>query len=378
MLVLWLLLQGFQFSQAQSEQCIALPSSVRALKAGTEKIFEPIYAKEPLLMVGSTKRKKFIKIKIAESFYWIPYSDYETLTPNQCRINTCVSLSSSVPVYQRPQKKQITSLEQEGVFKILSTLKGWSRISANDKFFWVMNKDVIENKIACDATSGEVMVKDLSTHKSSPKGKSTWMFGFEFGYIFNVSKKPLSNLQTPIPPAGTDVNDDAFDSPFIDSISDGTGWFLGATLETPFFWNLLSKWALGYKTRNLEYVRRNNPHNGSVSFITHDQLIPETVSQEFSFIYATATIKLNGYQMLGLNWQPGIVLGFDYSLDDFEIEFRTAPLKLTQYYVRSGYQDIEFLYGPKLEINKGYFNIGLSAIFTDYGMEPALSLGMQF
>jgi hypothetical protein len=362
-------------SPAQTNSCVAVKTIVKSLKSGSSpKVYENIYPNEPLKVLAVTKDKKHTKVSLGGEAYWVNVKEFTTLDSSQCSLKMCVYLPTDTMVQSRPNKSATTQIIDEGVFPVVTKVKSWYRVKLGSGYVWLTGSQLKNHKQDCEAPVSD----SVKTQSARSANKMGWLFGVEAGYIFNVSGEPLQNLLTTLPDSTTDVNDDAFDSPFIESVTDGSGWYAGVTTEFPMFWGLRNRIALGYKTRTLEYIQRQNPHNASVSFITYDQLVPETVSQDFSFVYGTTTMKYEGWEFLGLVWQPGVTLGIDYSLDEFVVEFRTAPLKLTPYYVESGYQTIEFLYGPRLDINIGFFNLGLQALLTSYGMEPTASLGLQF
>lgn len=361
-------------TSAQTNSCVAVKSTVKALKSGSDpKIYEYIYPGEPLKVIAVTKDRKHTKVSLGGDPYWIAAKELETLDGTKCSLNLCAYLEVDDAVYSRPNKKSTATVIDEGLFPVVTNIKSWYRVKIASGFVWLSGAQLKSYKRSCDGSDA-----DEPREGSATKPPSGWQFGLEAGYIQNVSSESIKNLLTPVPANGVDVNDDAFDSPFIDEVTDGTGWFAGVTTEFPLFSGFRNRVAFGYKTRSLEYIQRRNPHNASVSFITYDQLVPETVAVDFTFIYATTTVKFEGWSFLGMIWQPGVLLGVDYSLEELEIEFRTAPQKLTPYLVGTGYQTIEFLYGPRLDINIGFLTLGLSAIFTDYGMEPTATLGVQF
>lgn len=348
---------------------------VKSLKSGSDpKIFENIYPGEPLKVLAVTKDKKHTKVSLGGEAYWVNAKEFTPLDNSQCSLKMCVYLPTDTMVQSRPNKAATTQIIDEGVFPIVTKAKSWYRVKLGSGYVWLTGAQLKNHRQDCNAPVSD----DVKTRSARGSKKQGWLLGMEAGYILNVSGEPLKNLLTPVPDASTDVNDDAFDSPFIDSVTDGSGWYAGVTAEFPMFWSLRNKIALGYKTRSLEYVQRQNPHDAGVSFITYDQLTPETVTQDFTFVYATTTIKFEGWDVLGMVWQPGVTLGIDYALDDFAVEFRTRPQKLTPYLVESGYQTIEFLYGPRIDINIGFFTLGAQALFTSYGMEPTVALGLQF
>lgn len=363
---------------AQTNACSSFKSATTAItgRAGAQPI--RIYPGEAVTVLGRTKNKKHLKIQVGSSHYFVDATSPMTrLDSTKCSINMCVGLRSGDSMYTAPNRKRSTVNDSSGVYPVVTVAKSWYRVQMGDRFFWMMAPQVRTQKMGC--TESLPTLADTTSGTSSSSGKnSQWYFGVEAGYLTSVGGDALKNLVTPIPPSTDNVNSNDYASPFIEKIMDGTGWYLGATVEMPLFWSLRNKIALGYKTRSLEMARRPNPHDPTASFITYDELARDTVANDFSFVYATTTIKHQGWTFFGLLWQPGLLLGVDYTLDDFFFEYRVAPQKLTPKIIESGYQQIEMIYGPRLDIQYGVFVLGITAFLTDYGMEPSLSLGVQF
>ncbi|MCB9073450.1 MAG: hypothetical protein H6623_07495 [Bdellovibrionaceae bacterium] len=384
---IFLILIASSLAEAQVNRCLEISKTAKGLKAGSNpKTYEIFYPGEKLGLIGRTRDGKFVKVDLAGELYWLKEPSFQKVS--SCKLKICVDLNEGDTVYTKPSMNAPVGLDEGGVFSVISNAKSWYRVRVGSGYRWLPGSAVKSSKTSCEGSSelddiassidGESSAHEDVTNGDTT-GKSKWLFGFEGGYIVTASSRPLKNLLTPIPDPATNVNGDSSAiSPYIESVSNGTGWYAGVTMETPFIWGLQNRLALGYKTRTLEYVERQNPYNSSVSFITYNDLKPSTVSKTFSFVYISDTIKLAGWHFLGMQWQPGINLGIDYSLDTFQVEFRTGPQKLTRYYVDSGYEKINFLYGPRLDLQFWMLNFSVMGNMSSFGFEPAASLGVQF
>lgn len=362
------------FSHAQDNSCILATKKVKAYKARSEpKVFEDIYPGEALKTIGLSKNGSYVKAQLGRETYWIPKKDTSEAGDMPCAMNACVYLRAGADAQSRPNKKKTTQIVDEGLFNVVSKVKSWYRIKLDTGYIWLTGAQYNKSKVDCNSEEPREEVR--AEGRSSPQG---WLIGFEGGYIQNVSNEPLQNLVVPRLPAAAEdlINNNNFKNPIIPEVVDGTGWFVGATVEFPLFWWLRNQVALGYKTRTIEIVKKLNPHGAGPVF--YEDLVEERVAEAFEFMYLSTTLKSEGWSFLGIVWQPGLQLGIDYSVEDFEFEFRTGANKLNRENVGSGYQKIEFIYGPRLDMNVGFFSLRFSALFNSYGMEPTASVGFQF
>ena len=260
------------------------------------------------------------------------------------------------------------------------------------KFFVKVRKEtcvpIVEPKVGVSAGSSEATseVSELDQPTQidkveKPDSEQSWAWGFEGGYSLSLSAEPFSNILTPAPDPTVDVNDDSFDSPFVDEVKKGSGFSLRGFIE--YRWNdwFGTKFFLGYTQREFEYVFRQNPHNPSQSFVTYDQLSQSTDS----FSYQAVQLGM----MPKARWDLGPValdfgIGFfmNYYFETHKVEFRTAPIKLTPYYASTGYNQFDFEVAPRLEVHIdaiyifGQFNNRLSP--SDFSMSPEVGLGYTF
>ncbi len=364
-------------AQAQANSCVALEKSAKGLKADSDpKSYEVIYAGEPLKVVSKSRDNRHIKVNLGGELYWLRARNMSRLDSSYCaKSTTCVYMGPSSTVHSRPKKDETVRVVDSGLMPVISSHGSWYRIKTTSGFVWMSGSEMRSSRQGCEEPVSRDTILESHAPPSGPKG---WLFGMEGGYLPSVSAESLENLLTPVPPAGVDVNDDAYGDPFVDEVVDGRGWYVGATVEFPLFWDFRNKIAVGYKTRSLEYIIRPNPNNTVTPVLTYDQLTPQTESYDFTFIYATTVIKYDGWELLGLEIQPGVLLGVDYSLDEFGITFMTGTQKTVPRFVESAYNEFEFLYGPRLDINFRFITFQAGAIFTTYGLEPSVGLGVQF
>ncbi len=212
--------------------------------------------------------------------------------------------------------------------------------------------------------------------------KKGWSFGIEGGYLLSTSKKPFENLITPTPPNNVDVNEDTFDSPFVDSVSGGSGFDVSVFAEMPIASWLRLRGQLGYMQKELSYVYRLNPHNPDQSFVTYDQLTPSENSVNFQSAHLTLMPKIP-FDLLSLDFSFGLGVRVHYYFQQFALERRTAPQKLTPYYVESGYNNVEVELLPRLEV--GYDPFYVYFQFTNqvtgsshFNMDPQMGAGFNF
>ncbi len=214
-----------------------------------------------------------------------------------------------------------------------------------------------------------------------PTETQNWFWGIEAGYALGLSTKPFNNIITPTPDPTVDVNDDAFDSPFIDNVENGTGMAVRGFLE--YRWNhwLRTKFLLGYSQREFEYTFRQNPHNTDQSFVTYDQLSRSTATFSYQAIHLGAIPKLH-WDLGSVAIDFGLGVFVNYYFEVKEIEFRTAPLKLTPYFVETGYEKFNVELAPRIELHidfvylYGQFNNQMST--SDFSMSPEIGLGLTF
>lgn len=362
---------------AQSNSCVSLNTSIKGLKAGADqKILEIIYAGEPLRVLSKSRDDRHLKVSLGGEAYWVRSKEFTRLDPSNCaKSNICVYLGPNTQIHSRPRKNDTALVVETGLFPVVSSYGSWYRVKTSSGFVWMTGSEMRSRRQGCEEP---VTRETILESYEAPRSRKGWLFGLEGGYLPSVSSEPLNNILTPRPGAGVDVNDDAFDNPFIQEVMDGAGWYVGATVEFPLLWNLRNKLAVGYKTRSLEYVVRPNPFSATNPVITYDQLASETQSYDFTFMYVTTVLKYEGWHVLGLEIQPGILLGIDYSLDEFGITFLTSPQKTVPRVVPSGYNEFEFLYGPRLDINFKFLTFNAGALFTNYGLEPTFGVGVQF
>ncbi len=365
----------FSITHAQSSSCVVPQQKIKAYKAKSEpKVFEDFFPNESLKVVGYSKSGEFAKILLGKDIFWAKKKELRDAGSDACHVAQCVFLKSGAQAHSRPNKKKKTQIVDQGLFKTVSKVGSWHRVKIDSGFVWLTASQFRNSKYSCDESELPSSANDFS---GDPKEKQ-WFFGVEAGYIQNVSNEPLKNLVVPrLPAPAENLNNNlVFKTPIIPEVVDGSGWFAGVTAEFPMFWDLRNKIALGFKNRSIDIVKRPNPHTGGTVF--YDDLLEETQTEDFTFIYASTAIKYSGWKMLGMVWQPGVQLGVDYSLEDFEFEFRTGTNKLALEVVESGYQTIEFIYGPRLDVQLGFFSLNMGALFTQYGMEPTFSFGLQF
>lgn len=359
---------------AQNNTCLTVTQRVKAYKARSEpKIFEDIFPGEVLKMKGTSKNGKYIKTQMGSEAYWVPVKDTKPVDEMQCSLNACVYLTAGADAQSRPNKKKTTQIVDEGLFTVVSKVRSWYRVKLDTGYIWLTGAQYNQAKVDCNSSEPRE-----EAHKASSSPSQGWLFGFEAGYIQSVSHEPLKNLVVPrLPAAGEDlINNNNFKNPIIPEVIDGTGWFMGAVAEFPLFWSLRNQVALGYKTRSIEMVKKLNPHTSGPVF--YDDLREERTTENFDFLYLSTTLKMEGWSMLGLQWQPGLQIGGDFSFDDYEFEFRTGTNKLNRETVSSGYQKMEFVYGPRLDVRIGFLSLNFMAHFNQYGMEPVASISFLF
>jgi hypothetical protein len=274
---------------------------------------------------------------------------------------------------------------EDGIYPVMTQSRGWYRVQTTDGHIWIKGSQFNSSRVECDESEfldenigdqpATIIDRDEIAYRKRLE-KFKWRYGFEFGFIPTTSSKPMENIITPNPGGSTNVNNDSFDSPFIESVAEGYGWFLGGTIEVPMWWDLRGKYSIGYKRRTIDVVARPNPPAGGA--VTYDELDHNEYTQKFDFLYLNFAIKHEGLKVGGFQWQPGLNLGFDYVADSFSQEFQSAPSKLAIYSVETGYENFNLYYGLRLDASINVFTIGIVANINRYGLEPNVTTALQF
>lgn len=378
----------FFSSAVYAENHCAVPKAVtRGTRMGSSPLsFLDFYPGEELRLLASGKKSKRWTVKIGDIKYTVPAKNVVKKRKAQCGLSSCVKLTSQTQYYRSPNEFDKAQPIADGIYVALTATDGWYRVQTNETFVWLRAGQMKAAKVSCDSqmvTEVSEGIKAVSRLEDDDMdgpanlGRYQWRFGFEGGFIQNVSAKPLRNLLSGVPSGSTNVNTDSYDSPIIEETTDGAGWYAGATLEAFLAWRLKAKWSLGYKSRNLDYISRNNPHVPAAT-ITFDELTRDVITEDFGFIYLGTFIKHEGLKALGVLWQPGLNLGVDFALDNYAQEFLTAPNKLNRYSVESGYNSLEIFYGPRLDVTYGVLVLSVMANFTSYDIEPTAGVGLLF
>lgn len=371
---------------AAAEDCLTSHQIAKATHVHSKSTTE-VHPGERLKIVSSSKNTSSkipssFRVLIGDGEYAVKIKKFSRSTASSCGPQMCARLKSAKTYYKSPNPYDKADPLADGVYPVVSKSQNWFRVQANNEtFVWLSGSQLKGSRVRCDETISESAAIDSQAPDEDLNydlSHYRWRFGFEGGYISQVSSKPLRDLLTAIPAGGTNVNNDSFDSPFIEQINDGVGWYAGATLETAAFWDLRLRWALGYKVRMLETEIRPNPLVPGNAVVTYDQLGRETETDTLSFVYLSTTLKHQGFKFFYLNWQPGVHLGVDFALENYSYEFASRPNKLTVYTVGSGYNSLEFFYGPRLDVTLSFFVFSMMANFNSYQMEPTFSVGVQF
>lgn len=371
---------------AADKTCLIPERVTKATRVGvTPAVTVDFYPGEELALVS--EKNKRVVFSVGDLRYTVPnLKNFQRRKKTACGTKTCVKLTSKAQYYKSPNEFDKARPIADGIYPAVTLSDGWARVQTNETFVWIRRSQVKSSKIACDAVMTTEVSEATTLGPREDKydvpgadiSRYRWRYGFEGGWIQDVSAKPLKNLLSGVPSGTTNVNTDSYDSPIIEETSDGAGWYAGATLEAFLGWNLKAKWSLGYKVRTIDYISRSNPFVPGGVPVQYDQLDRDVVTQDFGFVYLGTFVKHQGWKRWGLLWQPGINLSADFALDKFSQEFQTAPNKLNTYTLDSGYDSIEFIYGPRIDITYGVFVFSAAANFTAYELEPTLGAGFLF
>lgn len=362
---------------AQAELCAVPVKKIKISSVEKNKNKYEVYPGESFSILEDNRASRQVRIQVGEGEFWIPQKAVKMMEKPACEPDLCVMLSSANVYHMGPQSNQTMS-GMSGIFKVVSRYKNWYRFKSDYGFGWLNSSQLKKMRVSCSGeaeTVEELLVEVKPIRSEKHEG---WKFGLEAGYYPIARSDSMTDVLTPLPSGITNVNSDIFDSPFIEEVNDRFGFFVGGSLETPLFWLLRNQFSLGYKYKVIEYVARPNP-NAGVATVTFDQLQREVLDLDFQFVYLTINPKLKGWDFLYLKWQPGFQVTMDVLLNPQTLEFATAPNKTVLRTVDVGYENIEFYYGPRLDIKYRSLIFAAAANFhSTYKMEPELRLGFQF
>jgi len=383
LIALWLTF--FAPSSHASSICFVPKAVMKGTRLGAGKKEEiDFYPGEELGFLSFNKKQGRATVRLDGDKFRVEYKNFDQERRPACGLKMCVRLKNKAQYYKSPNPYDKAEAIADGIYHVVSKSGGWYRAHTNENYVWFPATQLGDLKTDCDApvtteVSEEAERPSMVTTEEDEVNRDIeryrWHFGFEGGYISTTSSKPLESLLTPVPAAGTDVNSDTFDSPFVESVTEGTGWFVGGTLQTSLWSNFRAKYSVGYKQRSIRVVTRPNPH--AATPVLYSQLGREEFDETFKFVYLNTVIKYSGFQFWRLQWQPGLNVGVDYALQDFTMEFDTKPNKLTSYSKEAGYDTLTIYGGPRLDISYGAFDLGIAANFNQFGLEPTAILGLN-
>jgi len=364
----------FLFSHGEN-LCVVPQSEVVGVELQTKNKIK-FFPGEELKFIS--KNKKSTVVSLGDVKYSAKFKKFKKISKPSCGLSVCVHLKNSTEYLTAPQGEARASMVNDSVYPVLTRSGGWFRVQTSDGFVWLSRTQLMSLKEACDASvTGEssVMIEPEGPEAENPL-RYQWQYGLEFGYIISTSSKPMEDLVSARPSGSAAVNNDLYDTPFIESVDGRMGWYLGVSLETYILWDIKAKYSLGYKRKVIDVVTRPNPPVAGT--VTYDDLAREESTQNFGFIYLNTVIKHEGLVFKKILWQPGLNIGLDYSSDNFSQEFQTAPNKLTLYTKTAGYSSLEVYYGPRIDATYGSWTMGVMVNFNRYDLEPTLSFGYLF
>ncbi len=331
-----------------AEKCAVMKKNSVALKAKT-KVKKRVLRNEVFPFLGLSKNGVAVKTKINGQAYWLLSKLVRVEEGELCALNKLESNNKSVDPLDSlldSSTDQYDSLPED------SSLDKMTKSSESKEF------------------------------KAVSEVKSGWTYGVEAGYLISNSKKPFENLITPTPPSNVDVNEDTYDSPFVDSVSGGSGFDFSGFVQMPLSPLFSLKMQLGYMQRELSYVYRTNPNNTDQSFVTYNQLPQSENTVSFQSVYLTLMPKFS-FSLFSVPMDFGLGIRGHYYLQQFRQERRTAPQKLTPYFVDSGYSAFEIEILPRLEVKFQpiYVYLQLTNQLTGashFNMDPHLGVGIEF
>jgi hypothetical protein len=344
-------------ASADLKNCAILKQDSVALRAITRKK-KKVFKNQIFPFLGYSKNQVAIKTKIEGQPFWLLAKTVRLEEGDLCSLGTDPLSELGEPLESDQER-----------------LEGGEKVTPE--------KEKLAEKE--ELSLPEDLPSPQEESQASAKGESDsegWSFGIEGGYLLSTSKKPFENLITPTPPNNVDVNEDTFDSPFVDSVSGGSGFDVSVFAEMPLASWLRLRAQLGYMQKELSYVYRLNPHNPDQSFVTYDQLTPSENSVNFQSAHLTLMPKIP-FNLISLNFSFGVGVRVHYYFQQFALERRTAPQKLTPYYVESGYNSVEVELLPRLEV--GYDPFYVYFQFTNqvtgsshFNMDPQIGAGFNF
>lgn len=336
-----------------------------------------VYPGEAFTVLDDDRARRRVKIQVGEGEFMVRSRDVKLVERPTCEPDLCIMLSAANTYNIAPNSSQAMS-GMSGIFKIVSRYKNWYRFKSDYGFGWIKSTQLKRLKVSCSGEADEIEdLLEVEVKKIPSARHEGWKFGVEGGYYPMNRSDAMIDALTPIPAGGTPVNNDTFDSPFIQEVNDRFGFFIGGNLETPLFWILRHQISVGYKYRVIEYISRPNPPSGGS--VTFDQLQREAVDMDFHFGYVTWNPKLRGWDILGLRWQPGVQVVADVLINAQSIDFGTAPNKTNLRTKGVGYEAVEIYFGPRLDIKYRSLVFAVAANFhPDYDFEPELRGGFQF
>jgi|GEM_PF-4732259 len=382
-------------------KCLEIETATKAISSGRKKSRTKIRLLKgevlPFVTLNRTT-KKYAKITVGLKTYWIPKSKATLPSEDQCQPSSCVNLTQEDAAFENPSSYETFEVA-EGEYQVLSSAEfdgtSWYRVAVDESSLWI-NEDVFESRQTSCSSASDVSETETSRTEESEESEEsdsgetstpaseksrTWRYGLEAGFG-SVSSSPVAGSVTPAPPTNVDVNDDAFDSPFIDNVNDGQGFFLGGFVEIPFLSSWAGRISAGYGERNMSQTIRENPHRTTPSFVTYPELPQSTNSLEFRYLYL-AVFPNYSFDLLSVNWRVGLSLKFQYHLDENFNQFRTGPQKLVAYSREVGYEEFEMELSPRFEghlFDWMFVFIELNNRVSpevDFQLAPQLGLGFQ-